>query len=104
MLLFKLSKNPLVISLLVYVAVVSSMSFWAINRSEKEFASIANYLELYKSTAVLTGLRIQSDLKHVSRVSLTSDHINQSLRVKSLKDEELNHSERIAFTVLEDLY
>lgn len=104
MLLFKLSKNPLVISLLVYVAVVSSMSFWAINRSEKEFASIANYLELYKSTAVLTGLRIQSDLKHDSPVSLTSEHINQSQRVKSLNDDELNHSEKIAFTVLEDLY
>ncbi|WP_104047288.1 GGDEF domain-containing protein [Vibrio jasicida] len=104
MLLFKLSKNSLVISFCLYIVVVSVMSVWAINRSEKEFASIANYLELYKSTAILTGLRIESDLKNQSDVNFTQQQIESSQRVKSLNDAELTPNERIAFSALDDLF
>ena len=77
-------KNALLISLVVYVAVVSMLLILETHRSEKEFKSIEKSFELYKSSAILAGLLIEAKLDDVNQNKMPQSEIDASQRVISL--------------------
>lgn len=103
MFLLKLSKRSLSISLVVYAVVVSLMSMVAMHQSEKDFESIANYFELYKSSAILTGLLIESKLDEPT-TEVSKEELEASQRVQSLDSMPLTIDELVAYKALGDLY
>lgn len=102
MFLLKLSKRSLSISLVVYAVVVSLMSMVAMHQSEKDFESIANYFELYKSSAILTGLLIESKLDEPT-TEVSKEELEASQRVQSLDSMPLTIDELVAYKALGDL-
>ncbi|KIF45206.1 diguanylate cyclase [Vibrio owensii 47666-1] len=102
MFLLKLSKRSLSISLVVYAVVVSLMSMVAMHQSEKDFESIANYFELYKSSAILTGLLIESKLDEPT-TEVSKEELEASQKVQSLDSMPLTTDELVAYKALGDL-
>ncbi|WP_231116661.1 GGDEF domain-containing protein [Vibrio campbellii] len=102
MLLLKLSKRSLSIAIAVYLAVASLMSIVAMHQSKRDFDAIANYFELYKSSAILAGLLIESKLDE-PRTEIPKDELEASQRIQSLDAKTLTTDELIAYKVLGDL-
>ncbi|WP_230834130.1 diguanylate cyclase domain-containing protein [Vibrio campbellii] len=102
MLLLKLSKRSLSIAIAVYLAVASLMSIVAMHQSKRDFDAIANYFELYKSSAILAGLLIESKLDEPS-AEISTEELEASQRVQSLDNNKLTNDELVAYEVLGDL-
>lgn len=96
MLLLKLSKRSLSIAIAVYLAVASLMSIVAMHQSKRDFDAIANYFELYKSSAILAGLLIESKLDE-PRTEIPKDELEASQRIQSLDAKTLTTDELVAY-------
>ncbi|MGI9947468.1 GGDEF domain-containing protein [Vibrio hyugaensis] len=101
MLFLKLSQKSSLISLAVYVIAVSFISIIEIDRTNREFNSVANTIDLYKTSAVLAGLLMEAKLDNNSNIKLTEE-VDTSDRVLSLNDSVMTNSELVAFDVLDD--
>ncbi|WP_230677207.1 GGDEF domain-containing protein [Vibrio owensii] len=78
------------------------MSMVAMHQSEKDFESIANYFELYKSSAILTGLLIESKLDEPT-TEVSKEELEASQKVQSLDSMPLTTDELVAYKALGDL-
>lgn len=83
--------------------VVALMSTFAMRQSEKDFDSIANYFELYKSSAILSGMLIEAKHNDGSYIAVSEDDLKASRRILSLNDSAITRSELVAYKVMRNL-